>query len=314
MSDFILAKSSIVPLVKKATESVVKETINTKPVKPIFKTSSTHLFTNSEKVTEESDGDSSSSSSEDDDSFETNNSVAENEAENLEIGNLNIEHNEGGGSENSDENDDLPDENDDLPARPQRTSKTEAYRTRLWLRDNESETEEFEENDKELDQVDGNYLTPESLTPDTSPFKEQEEANEDDLISNESSPHNLSSITNLEWDNYASSPELSGCRWENSRNESDTTAESPIRTRYFFNKNYPGRIPTTRKRQRYMSVSENDLENIEAPNIVAADAEESGCFPTRTFFRRVRQSFGWPSRSAPNLTDEKNSKEPSLQL
>ena len=308
MSDFVLAKSSIVPLVNKATDSVIEASINTEPVQPIFNKSSAHLSTNSENVIEESDGDSSSSSSEDDESFdddiirnpEANNSVPAN----LEIGNLNIEQNEGGVSENSDENDVL------YPVRPQRASKTEAYRTKLWLRDNESEAEESEGYDEELGQVDGNYLTPSSLTPDTSPFKEQEEVDEDDLISNASSPHNLSSITNLEWDNYASSPELSGYRWRNSRNESDTPAESPVRTRYFFNRNYPGRIPITQKRNRHVSVSENDLENIEAPNI---DAEDSGCLPTRTFFRRVRQSFGWPSSSAPNLaTADQNSKETSL--
>ena len=314
MSDFVLAKSSIVPHVKKATKSTVEQAKNNEPVKPIFKTSSTHSSTNSQKLTEETDDDDSSSGSEDDDGSEgnfiiypeANNSVAENEAENLEVGDLNIEHDEGGGSENSDENEDL------YPVRPQRTSKTKAYRTKLWLRDNESEVEESEENDEEFDQVDGNYLTPESLTPDTSPFKEQEEVNEDDLVSNKSSSHNLSGITNLEWDNYASSPELSGCHWENSRIESDTTVESPIRTRYFFNKNHPGRLPIAQKRQRHMSASENDLENVEAPNIVAADAVESGCLPTRTFFRRVRQSFGWPSRSAPNLADNQNSKESSL--
>ena len=153
-------------------------------------------------------------------------------------------------------------------------------------------------------------MTTESLTPDTSPLKEHEEGSkhedeDDDLVS-------TYSTTTLQWDNYASSPELSGFCWNNSTNETETIAESPIKTRYFFNKNYPQRIPVVKKKSRHMSTSENNLD-IKDANIATPDAEDSGCFSTRTFFRRVRQSFGWPSRSTPNLVaDYQDSEQSSL--
>ena len=153
-------------------------------------------------------------------------------------------------------------------------------------------------------------MTPESLTPDTSPLKEHEENSkhedeDDDLVSN-------ASTTNLQWDNYASSPEFSGFSWINSTNETDTVDESPIKTRYFFNKNYPQKTPVAKKGPRHMSTSENNLD-IKDASIARADAEDSGCFSTRTFFRRVRQSFGWPSRSTPNhVADYQDQEQSSL--
>ena len=65
---------------------------------------------------------------------------ANNEAAGLRQENLNIEEGEDEDTENS--GDDENAINDLNPVRPQRASKTEAYRTRLWLRDNESEAEE----------------------------------------------------------------------------------------------------------------------------------------------------------------------------
>ena len=227
LSDFVLAKSSIVPLVNKATKSVIEETSSTEPVKPILNKSLSYPSTNNAEVTNDKTDDVDSSSTEDEDSDSSNTEAddfnedinrpprANNNEPGPRHGNLDIEESEDEGTENS---------NDDegaigfRPVRPQRASKAEAYRTRLWLRDNESEAENSEVYDDAIDQVDGNYLTPESLTPDTSPLKEHEEINKhenDDLISN-------ASTINLQWDNYACSPELSGFRWINCTFETET--------------------------------------------------------------------------------------------
>ena len=140
MSDFVLAKSSIVPLVNETKENVIKEAKSRAPVKPILNSSS-YLSTNTE-VTKDDDDDSDSSNTEDEDNYEdmNRNLQANNEAAGLRQENLNIEEGEDEDTENS--GDDENAINDLNPVRPQRASKTEAYRTRLWLRDNESEAEE----------------------------------------------------------------------------------------------------------------------------------------------------------------------------
>ena len=61
-----------------------------------------------------------------------------------------IEQNESENSETEDENDDIL-EDPNLRRLP-RLAKTEAYRRKLWFRDNESEEEVSERDDDEIDQ------------------------------------------------------------------------------------------------------------------------------------------------------------------
>ena len=278
MSDFILAKSSIVPV----------------SIETLFNTTNAPVDTqknNSSKAVDQGFDDESSGTDTDDDDDENDHQQEASQEENAveENDNPSIDNN----NRDTEEDDDQGDEGQ-VHVRPQRQAKIDAYRTRLWLRD--QETDDEADDHVEVDQIDGHIITPDSITPEISPVKELD-SHDADSSSDSSVFQTHSNITNLEWDNYASSPDLSGCSWTDPPNCHETTV-SPI-PQYYFNRKYPTRIPL-RHRQRVKSYSENDVNQVENEG---SSTEDHGCFSTRVFFRRFRQTFGMSSRSVPNLQE-----------
>ena len=288
MSDFILAKSSIVPVSIESLHNSANA-----PLKTADKFST--------RTVDQGFQDESSDAYTDDDDDENDNREEAFQNENI------IEENDD--SSIDDNNRDTSEDDDqeaeqEVHVRPQRQAKSDAYRTRLWLRDQETENETDDSDDIEMDQIDGNIITPDSITPEISPVKQldlQESSSDSSVFQTHSN------LTNLEWDNYASSPDLSGCRWTDSPSpdRSETTnhrAVSPILTQYYFNRKFPARIPV-KPRKRVKSYSENDIKEAEIKENEASSSGEHGCFPTRLFFRRVRQTLGMSSKSVPNLQE-----------
>ena len=175
--------------------------------------------------------------------------------------------------------------------RPQREAKAAAYRDRIWLRD-DLDNDDYDA----MDQLDGNLVTPESLTPNTSPEKEHDEPEEFLLNS-------TSSSKNLEWDNYCSSPDFNGYPWD----VEETFIESPINTRVYYNRNMADRTPI-KPRLRFKSLSESDVHHVrvddEDPLQVPGDHSPPPtlCFSTRVFYNRVRKSFKFRSKSTNELS------------
>ena len=253
----------------------------------------------------DSDG-SDSSDNENSDDDDQNFNVQEVNADNLQNRSDNMNEN----NENEDIEIEHLDENDAYeevevaaqfpeppPQRPQREAKVAAYRDRIWLRDEQDD-------DDVMDQIDGHLITPESLTPNTSPEKQNNEV--DDHMSN-----STTSSKNLEWDNYCSSPDLTGYPWE----FEETFIESPINTRVYFNRNIDQRIPI-KPRLRFKSLSESDVHHIQVdvedhsgdplPVPVSQSPPPTSCFPTRVFFNRIRKSFRFRSKSNNELSSSQN--------
>ena len=303
MSDFILAKSSIIPMSFQTSHNA-----SNTPLKSSRKTSTKVTGQNIEE--EFSNTDTEDNDEENDEENDELESVQDAEGNNNpDNENDDSENND---SENGNNNMENPDDNQQgrqvlLQARPQRAAKNEAYRTRLWLRDQEPEDEVDNVDRDVLEQVDGNIITPDSLTPEVSPSKDLDRTddivaeynrNRDVSSSSESSVFQCgssSNIANLEWDNYASSPDLSGYSWTESSNYREIT-DPPILTQYFFNRKYPGRIPS-RNRSRMKSFSENDVNK----ELSIEENDDQSCFSSRTIFRRFKQTLGLSSRSVPDL-------------
>ena len=301
MSDFILAKSSIIPVPQDSlhipTYASLKGT--NKPT-----TEASHQ--NLDEEISDSDTD-NNDENEEPDARTVENEDADEANEEEDSDNPSNDENYIVNQENEEQVNEEP-----MRIRPQRAAKNKAYRTRLWLRDQETEDEIYDGDHVNMDQIDGNIITPD-LTPENSPEKAPEVL-DDDQEANSSSDSSVfqanSNTTNLEWDNYASSPDLSGCRWTDSSDYKETSA-SPILTQYFFNRKYPSRIPF-RSRSRFKSFSENDVNQTENQEEIALTPEDHGCFSTRVFFRRFRQTLGLSSRSSPDLTVNSNVQETSL--
>ena len=108
----------------------------------------------------------------------------------------------------------------------------------------------------------------------------------------------------FDWDNYASNPDLSGLPWSSTKIESDP--ENTIETQFYFNRSFKWRCPKI-QRKRIKSRSEGDVrqsvmetngeEEVPASPVHSTDL----CFPTRVFFRRLRNSMFRTARSQPNL-------------
>ena len=303
MSDFIPAKSSIIP--------VTKDTLHV-PTCASMKRREKHTTKVSHQNLEEEISDSDTDIN-DDENEEPDARIVENEG--ADDANEEEDSDDPRNDENYIENHENEEQVDEEPMqiRPQRAAKNEAYRTRLWLRDQETDDETHDDDHVEIDQIDGNVITPDSLTPENSPEKDPDVLDHG-YEANSSSDSSLfqanSNTTNLEWDNYASSPDLSGCRWTDSSDYKET-AGSPILTQYFFNRKYPSRIPS-RNRSRFKSFSENDVNQTVNQEDMALTPEDHGCFSTRVFFRRFRQTLGLSSRSSPDLTVNSNVEETSL--
>ena len=178
--------------------------------------------------------------------------------------------------------------------RPQRKAKAAAYRDKIWLRD-----EQDDDDDYAMEQIDGNLMTPESLTPNTTPEKENDELEE-------TKSNSTTSSKNLHWDNYCRSPELTGYPWE----VEETFIESPINTRVYFNRNMVGRIPI-KPRLRFKSLSESDIQHVpvqtededQSQNLPQVpDSPTTPCFSTRIFLNTVRKSFRFRSKSNNDLS------------
>ena len=175
--------------------------------------------------------------------------------------------------------------------RPQREAKVAAYRDKIWLRD-----EEDADDDDVIQQMDGNLITPESLTPNTTPEKENDELEE-------TKSNSTTSSKNFHWDNYCSSPELTGYPWE----VEESFIESPINTRVYFNRN----IIPIKPRLRFKSLSESDIHHVpvevededQSQNpLQVPDSPTTPCFPTRIFLNTVRKSFRFRSKSNNELS------------
>ena len=152
--------------------------------------------------------------------------------------------------------------------------------------------ETYDSDHVEVDQIDGNIVTPDSLTPENSPEKDPEVSDHDQAVDSSSDASAFqanSNTTNLEWDNYTSSPDFSGCRLTDSLHYKET-AGFPILTQYFFNRKYPSRIPFG-GRSRVKSFSENDINQAENQIDRIPTPENQDCFSTRVIFRRVKQTL-----------------------
>ena len=119
--------------------------------------------------------------------------------------------------------------------RPQRAAKRAACEAKLWLEnsdDEEDRSSDFRE------QIDGQIQTPDS-TPET------QNVNEISSHSTPSSSYSIrSSMNTLDWDNYASSPDLTGSFWEPPQQGS-----SPIVTQFYFNRKIASRAPIRRRKR-----------------------------------------------------------------
>ena len=108
-----------------------------------------------------------------------------------------------------------------------------------------------------------------------------------------------------DWDNYASTPDMSGLPWNSPEDDLEEDIDTRVDTQYFFNSDFQWTSPSFR-RERIKSYSEGDVRQIVPVTEFEIENQESPdgppiCFPTRVFFRRLRQSLSLSSRSQPNL-------------
>jgi hypothetical protein len=94
------------------------------------------------------------------------------------------------------------------------------------------------------------------------------------------------SSASLDWDNYGSNPDLTGSPW------SQVNPLEPIYTQVFYNSDL--------RRGRIKSFSESEIDQVThmEPAMPSNDEEDQFCFPTRVFFRRIRESLSRPTRQA----------------